>query len=76
MSRLIAVPDWGDSGALYQWIDIPEPGDDGYPMEQLPDSDPWAPAANRAIAEIEGPQPPTPVAIRPEYLTWEPEAEA
>lgn len=78
MSRLVAVPDWGDSGALYQWISIPEPGDDAYPMAQLPDGDPWAPAVNRVIAEIEGEglQPPPPVAIRPEYLTWEAEAEA
>jgi hypothetical protein len=46
MSRLVAVPDWGDSGSLYQWIKIPEPGDDGYPMAELPEGDPWASAVN------------------------------
>ena len=78
MSRLAAVPDWGDSGSLYQWITIPEPGNDGYPMAELPEGDPWAPAVNRAIAEIEAEnQPPgTPVASRPEYLGWEPDLEA
>lgn len=25
MTLPVAVPDWGDSGALYQWISIPEP---------------------------------------------------
>ena len=78
MSRLVSVPDWGDSGALYQWIEVPEPSDDGYPMAELPDGDPWAPAINRAIHEIEadaGP-PGVPVARRTEYLTWEPEPEA
>jgi hypothetical protein len=78
MSRLVAVPDRGDSGALHQWISIPEPGDDGYPMAQLPDGDPWATAVNRAIADIEAQTslPDMPVACRAEYLTWEPEAEA
>jgi len=37
MSRQVLVPDWGDSGALYQQIEVPEPGDDGYPMAGLPE---------------------------------------
>lgn len=78
MSRLVSVPDWGDSGALYQWIEVPQPGDDGYPMAELPDGDPWAPAINRAIREIEANAVPpgVPVASRAEYLAWEPEPEA
>jgi hypothetical protein len=43
MSRLVSVPDWGDSAALYQWIEVPEPGDDGYPMAELPEGDPGHP---------------------------------
>jgi hypothetical protein len=78
MSRLVAVPDWGDSGSLYQWIEIPELGDDGYPMAKLPEGDPWASAVNRAIAQIEAENTPPgrPVASRPEYLGWEPDPEA
>jgi hypothetical protein len=53
MSRQVSVPDWGDSGSLCQQIEIPEPGEDGYPMAELPEGDPWAPAVNRAIREIE-----------------------
>lgn len=77
MSRSVAVPDVGDSGALYLWISIPEPGDDGYPRAELPEGDRWAPAINRAIAKIEAEhwRPGTQVAIRPEHLAWEPEAE-
>jgi hypothetical protein len=52
VTRLVAVPDWGDSGALYQHVEVPEPGDPGYPAAELPDSDPWSPAINRAIREI------------------------
>ncbi len=78
MSRLVSVPDWGDSGSLYQQIEVPEPGDDGYPMAELPEKDPWAPAVNRAIAEIQADTeaPGVPVAARAEYLAWEPEPEA
>ena len=43
MSRPVSVPDWGDSGALYQRIEAPEPGDDGYSMAELPDGDPGRP---------------------------------
>jgi hypothetical protein len=78
MSRLVAVPDWDDSGSLYQWITVPEPGDDGYPMAELSEGDPWAPAVNRAIAEIETENTPPGirVASRPEYLGCEPDPEA
>jgi hypothetical protein len=78
MSRLVVVPDWGNSGSLYQWITVPEPGDDGYLMTELPEGDPWASAVNRAIAEIEAESRPPGirVASRPEYLGWEPDPEA
>jgi len=77
MSRHISVPDWGDSGSLYQQIEIPEPGDEGYPMAELPEGDPWAPAVNRAIREIEADAgtPDVSVARRADYLAWEPEPE-
>jgi hypothetical protein len=77
MSRQVSVPDWGDSGSLYQQIEIPEPGEDGYPMAELPEGDPWAPAVNRAIREIEADAgaPGVPVAARAEYLAWEPQPE-
>ena len=53
MSRLAAVPDLGDSGSLYQYVEIAEPGELGYPTPALPEGDLWAPAVNRVIAEIE-----------------------
>ena len=53
MSRTVAVPDFGDSGSLYQRVEVAEPGDPGYPTPMLPEVDPWAPAINRAVAEIE-----------------------
>jgi hypothetical protein len=69
MRRLVAVPDWGDCGSLYQCIEVPEPGDDGYPMAELPEDDPWAPAVNRAIAiETDVGSPGMPAARRAEYL--------
>ena len=52
MSRFAAVPDFGDSGSLYQYVEVTEPGEPGYPTPRLPESDPWAPAVNRAIDEI------------------------
>ena len=53
MSRLVAVPDFGDSGSLYQYVEVAEPGEPGYPTPALPEGDPWAPAVNQARAEIE-----------------------
>jgi len=53
MTRLVSVPDWGASGSLYQQVEVAEPGDSGYPTPQLPEGDPWAPAVNAAIREIE-----------------------
>lgn len=50
MSRTVAVPDFGDSGSLYQHVEVAEPGDPGYPTPMLPEGDPWAPAVNRAVA--------------------------
>ena len=31
MSRFAAVPDFGDSGSLYQYVEVAEPGEPGYP---------------------------------------------
>lgn len=47
-------------------------------MAELPDGDPWAPAVNRTIREIEAATgtPGVPVASRAEYLAWEPETES
>jgi hypothetical protein len=72
------VPDWGDSGSLYQWIEVPEPGDTGHPMAELLEGDPWAAAANLGIHEIgaDAGSPGGPVASRPDYLGSEPEPEA
>ncbi len=53
MSRTVAVPDFGDSGSLYQHVEVAEPGDPGYPTPMLPEGDPWAPAVNRAVFEVE-----------------------
>ena len=53
MSRTVAVPDFGDSGSLYQHVEVAEPGDPGYPTPLLPEGDPWAPAVNQAVAEVE-----------------------
>ena len=53
MSRTVAVPDFGHSGSLYQHVEVAEPGDPGYPTPMLPEGDPWAPAVNRAVAEVE-----------------------
>ena len=57
MSRFVAVPDFGDSGSLYQYVEVAEPGEPGYPTPRLPEGDPWAPAVNRAIDEIEAARP-------------------
>jgi hypothetical protein len=50
VSRLVAVPDFGDSGSLYQYVEVAEPGEPGYPTPALPEGDPWAPAVNQALA--------------------------
>ncbi len=52
MSRTVAVPDFGDSGALHQHVEVAEPDDPGYPTPMLPEGDPWAPAVNRAVAAV------------------------
>ena len=68
MSRTVLVPDFGDSGARYQEVEVAEPGERGYPTPALPEGDPWAPAVNQARAEIE--------AARPDaYLAKDPSAE-
>jgi hypothetical protein len=52
MSRSVTVPDFGDSGSLYQQVEVAEPGEPGYPTPELPEGDPWAPAVNAAIREV------------------------
>jgi len=52
MSRTVWVPDYSAFDSLYQPVEVPEPGDPGFPATPLPEGDPWAPAINRAIAEI------------------------
>ena len=70
MSRTAWVPDFGTSDSLYQPVQVPEPGDPGYPGKLLPETDPCAPAWNRALAEVEADRPDA-------YLAGsDPEAEA
>jgi len=71
VSRLVAVPDWGASGSLYQQVEIAEPGDPGYPTPELPEGDPWASAVNAVIREIEAEAADSPV---PYTLSAEAEA--
>ena len=74
MSRFAAVPDFGDSGSLYQYVEVAEPGEPGYPTPALPEGDPWAPAVNRVRAEIEAARPDAYLANGP-YADLEPETE-
>ena len=53
MSRSVTVPDFGNSGSLYQQVQVAEPGEPGYPTPPLPEAGPWAPAVNAAIRESE-----------------------
>jgi hypothetical protein len=53
MSRSVTVPDFGYSGSLFQQVQVTEPGEPGYPTPPLPETDPWAPAVNAVIREIE-----------------------
>ena len=53
MTRSVTVPDFGDSGSFYQEVEVAEPGEPGYPTPKLPETDPWAPAVNAAIREVE-----------------------
>lgn len=52
MSRIAWVPDFGSGPELYQQVEVPEPGDPGWPGADLPEGDPWAPAVNQLRAEI------------------------
>ncbi len=52
MSRVVIVPDFGDSGSVYQSVEVAEPGEPGYPTPLLPEGDPWAPAVNEVIREV------------------------
>jgi hypothetical protein len=48
--KTITVPDFGESGSLYQQVQVPEPGDPGYTGAGLPGSDPWARHVNPVTA--------------------------
>jgi len=74
MSRLVAVPDFGAGDGLWQYAEVAEPGEPGYPTPALPEGDPWAPAVNRARAEIEAAREDAYLAADP-YADLEPEAE-
>jgi hypothetical protein len=52
VSRTAWVPDFGNGPELYQQVEVPEPGDAGWPGADLPAGDPWAPAVNQLRAEI------------------------
>jgi hypothetical protein len=75
VSRPVAVPDFGDSGSLCQYVEVAEPGEPGYPTPALPEGDPWAPAVNRAIAAVEAERPDAYLA-NDSYADLEPEPEA
>jgi hypothetical protein len=49
MSRTVRVPDFGAVDSLYQPVEVPEPGDPGYPARPLPEGDPWAKYVNPVI---------------------------
>jgi hypothetical protein len=51
--KIIDVPDYGDSGSLYQKVQVPGPNDPGYTGQRLPEGDPWAPVWNAALTEQE-----------------------
>jgi hypothetical protein len=52
VSRIAWVPDFGGGPELYQPVEVPEPGDPGWPGADLPEGDPWAPPVNQLRAEI------------------------
>lgn len=52
MSLIAWVPDFGGGPELYQQVEVPEPGDPGWPGADLPEGDPRAPAVNQLRAEI------------------------
>ncbi len=51
--KTVTVPDWGDSGSLYQTVQVARPGDPGYTGARLPEGEPWAAAVNAAMDEAE-----------------------
>jgi hypothetical protein len=52
VSRTAWVPDLGDGPELYQQVEVPEPGDPGWPGADLPEDDPRAADVNQLRAEI------------------------
>lgn len=74
MSRLVAVPNYGSEGGLYQYVEVAEPGDPGYPTPELPESDPWACSVNQARAAIEAAREDA-YSAHDRYADREPEAE-
>ena len=58
MSRTVGVPDYGDSGAWHQPVQIPERGEQGYksPAQRMAEAGPddsWAPVIAREQAMME-----------------------
>ena len=51
--KTITVPDFGDSGSLYQQVEVPGPGDSGYTGARLPEADPWAKYVNPVMDAAE-----------------------
>jgi hypothetical protein len=75
MSRHVAVPDFGAGDGLYQYVEVAEPGEPGYPTPEVPESDPWAVPVNQARAEVEAAREDAYLAGVPDpYADLEPEA--
>ncbi|MDQ2811537.1 MAG: hypothetical protein M3Z75_06565 [Actinomycetota bacterium] len=53
MSRIAWIPAPRTSLELYEQIEVPEPGEPGYPGPELPADDPRAGTVNQVRAEIE-----------------------
>ncbi len=73
MSRSAWVPDLSGGPDLYQQVEVPEPGDPGWPGADLPEGDPWASAVNQIRAEIAADH--AEVAAEVDAIGLEPEAE-
>jgi hypothetical protein len=66
--KTVTGPDFGDSGPLYQQVQVAGPGDPGYTGARLPEGDPWAPAVNAALDEQEAAA--EGAESYPEYREW------
>ncbi len=73
MSRIAWVADFSGGPDLYQQVEVPEPGDPGWPGADLPEGDPRASAVNQIRAEIAADY--AEVAAEVDAIGLEPEAE-